>query len=91
MSNNDYAQGFKDGWKAAMEEMEKMPPNRNHLQPHMHQNFKKIDPPIDYKACPVCGAIGVRFQVCYHERCPSKISFTNTITTNKTDGWGSEK
>lgn len=86
-----YAMGFKDGWQAAMEQIDKLPPNRNHLQPHMWKDLKIDPPPGTYNKCPVCGAIGIRFEVCYNEKCPTRIAVTNTITTNKTDGWGSEK
>lgn len=70
-----YAKGFKDGWQAAMEQVDKLPPNRNHLQPHMWKDLK-IDPPpgTSYFKCPVCGAIGVRSVVCYNHDCPTKIT-----------------
>lgn len=80
-----YAKGFKDGWEAARKESM---PNRNHLQPHMWNDLKVDPPPGTYNKCPVCGAIGIRFEVCYNEKCPTRITVTNTMTTNKTDGFG---
>jgi hypothetical protein len=70
-----YAMGFKDGWQAAMEQIDKLPPNRNHLQPHMWKDLK-IDPPpgTSYFKCPVCGAFGTTGVVCYNHNCPTKIT-----------------
>ena len=73
-----YIEGFRDGWTEAMKYKQLTIPT----VPHTPYTTP------EYIACPSCGAVGVRGQVCYNPNCPTAVkSYTGSFyTTNNTSG-----
>lgn len=69
----DYAQGFKDGFAAGLEEGKKLAPKQTRLDDYV---FGQPG------TCQVCGRLqsGITGYVCYDNRCPSRITFSNAIS-----------
>lgn len=71
---SDYAQGFKDGFAAGLEEGKKLAP------------VKSVDPwgfglLVGSPGCPVCGRFdggSVMGYVCYNPKCPTRITAYTT-------------
>lgn len=65
-TNSDYAQGFKDGFAAGLEEGKKLAPKQTRLDDLM----------IGSTGCAVCGRYDTKPMglVCMHPGCPSRVT-----------------
>lgn len=77
---SDYAQGFKDGFAAGLEEGKKLAPKDTVFQPTY------LGSP---GSCQVCGRLsqGITGYVCYDPKCPTRI--TASYVTGATGAIGS--
>lgn len=81
----DYAQGFKDGFAAGLEEGKKLAAKQPRLDDYVFGQPGYLGMP---NTCHVCGRLqsGVEGYVCYSPRCPTKV----TCGTPMTGAVGSE-
>ena len=78
---NDYAQGFKDGFAAGLEEGKKLTPK---TQPKLDDYvFGQPDYLGMQNTCHVCGRLqsGIQGYICYSPRCPSMATAYSTGPT----------
>lgn len=75
---NDYAQGFKDGFAAGLEEGKKLAPKQTKLDDYVFGQPGILGMP---DTCHVCGRLqtGVDGYVCYSPRCPTKVTCTSVV------------
>lgn len=82
-----YKEGFKDGfaegYKQGKADNHPLNPYKDAIEDYvLPQRPPKI---YDNYACPVCGKSGIRYEVCYNARCPSRITWVET--RNNTTEW----
>ncbi len=76
----DYAQGFKDGFAAGLEEGKKLAPKQTKLDDYVFGQPDYLGMP---NTCHVCGRLqsGIEGYVCYSPRCPSMTTSHSTVQT----------
>lgn len=76
----DYAQGFKDGFAAGLEEGKKLAPKDTVFKPGY------LGMP---DTCHVCGRLqsGIDGYVCYSPRCPTKVTCGTSMTGAVGSNW----
>ena len=79
---SDYAQGFKDGFAAGLEEGKKLAPKQTRLDDYVFGQPGYLGMP---NTCHVCGRLQNAFDgyVCYSPKCPS---MSTTFSIGPTDG-----
>ena len=79
----DYAQGFKDGFAAGLEEGKKLAPKQTKLDDYVFGQPGYLGMP---NTCQVCGRLqdGITGYVCYSPNCPSIATRGTPITGGTT-------
>ena len=65
-----FKDGFKEGWKAALKQSKIVD------YPVMPTVPPAQWPTYALDGCPICGKKGVHASVCYHPKCPTKVTAT---------------
>lgn len=84
---NDYAQGFKDGFAAGLEEGKKLAPKQTKLDDYVFGQPGYLGMS---NTCHVCGRLqsGIQGYVCYTPRCPF---MSTTYSASQTSAVDSQK
>ena len=77
----DYAQGFKDGFAAGLEEGKKLAPKQTRLDDYVFGQPGYLGMP---NTCQICGRSGVAGYVCYDPKCPTKVTCGGPMTAYST-------
>lgn len=84
---SDYAQGFKDGFAAGLEEGKKLASKPTRLDDYLFGQPGYLGMP---NTCHVCGRLqsGVDGYVCYSPNCPTKVTCGSPMTAYSTGPTG---